>query len=258
MTLTVDEFGPSDAPPVVLLHGVGTTGWMWTRQIAALSNELRLLVLDLPGHGRSRAVPWTSLADTASLVADLVAERTTDGRAHVVGLSLGGYVTLHLAATAPRTVSSALVSGVNVLPLPGSGRLRVLSALITPVMSWGPVVRANARALRVPEADLPGYTAAARTTSPRAFRRASDEALDYRVPVDAGASPVPLLAVAGEREHDLTRRSQSRIADAFPAGQARLAPGVGHAWNGERPDLFTAMVRAAVAGAPLPQELLPA
>jgi len=34
--------------------------------------------------------------------------------------------------------------------------------------------------------------------------------------------------------------------------------GVGHAWNGERPDLFAAMIRAAVAGAQLPDELLPA
>jgi len=32
-------------------------------------------------------------------------------------------------------------------------------------------------------------------------------------------------------------------------------PGVGHGWNGERPELFTAMIRSRVTGAPLPGEL---
>ncbi|MET7336075.1 hypothetical protein [Nonomuraea sp. NPDC005650] len=63
--------------------------------------------------------------------------------------------------------------------------------------------------------------------------------------------------MAGENEHDLTRRSLAAIATTFPRGRARLAPGVGHAWNGERPELFTAMIRAVVMGERLPEELRP-
>jgi hypothetical protein len=47
------------------------------------------------------------------------------------------------------------------------------------------------------------------------------------------------------------------IAAAFPEGVACLASGVGHAWSGEKPELFTAMIRAEVTGDRLPEELIP-
>nr|WP_279433316.1 alpha/beta hydrolase [Micromonospora sp. KC606] len=255
--MSVHEAGPADGLPVVLLHGVGTTGWMWTKQLSTLAGELRLLVPDLPGHGRSSTLPWVSIPQTSRLVAEMISARTTDGRAYVVGLSLGGYVGVHLAATAPEVVAGAIVSGVNVLPLPHSGRLRLMGALIAPVMKWGPVLRANARALNVSAEDLGGYQAAARTTSRQAFRRVNSEALDFRLPDEAKSSRCSVLAVAGENEHDLTRRSQSVIASTFPNAQACLAPGVGHAWNGENAELFSAVIRSRVTGAALPDELMP-
>ena len=255
MAIFVQETGPADAPAVVLLHGVGTSGWMWRRQATALAADLRVLVPDLPGHGQSNTHPWVSIADTARLVAEVIAARAPDGRAHVVGLSLGGYVGVHLTATTPQVVTGATVSGVNVLPFPHPGRLRLMGELIAPVMKWGPMVRANARALNVPAEDVDGYVTAARSTSRQAFRLVNREALEFRLPAEAGECPCPVLAVAGENEHDLTKRSLTAIAAAFPAGEARLVPGVGHGWNGERPELFTAMIRSRVTGAPLPGEL---
>jgi hypothetical protein len=66
------------------------------------------------------------------------------------------------------------------------------------------------------------------------------------------------LAVAGENGHDLTKRSQSVIATStFPNAQACLAPGVGHASNGENAELFSAVIRSRVTGASLPDELIP-
>ncbi|MBF8185254.1 alpha/beta fold hydrolase [Nonomuraea sp. K274] len=257
MAIFVQEVGAVEAPTVVLLHGVGTSGWMWTKQVSALADDMHVLVPDLPGHGRSNTQPWISIADTARLVAEAIAARAPEGRAYVVGLSLGGYVAAHLAATAPEALSGAILSGVNVLPFPNPGRLRLMGTLMAPVMKWGPVLRANARALNVPAEDVDGYQSAARATSRQAFRRVSDEALGFRLASKAADSPCPVLAVAGANEHDLTRRSLVDIAAAFPNGEACLAPGVGHAWSGEKPGLFTAMIRARVTGGRLPEELIP-
>ncbi|WP_146615912.1 alpha/beta fold hydrolase [Nonomuraea aridisoli] len=124
-------------------------------------------------------------------------------------------------------------------------------------MKLGPVLRANARALNVPAEDLDGYQDAARTTNRQAFRKVNDEAPGFRLPARSGDCSCPVLAVAGENEHDLTKGSPADIAAAFPSGEARLAPGVGHGWNGEKPELFTAMIRARVMGEPLPGELVP-
>src|SRR3712207_7557940 len=94
----VREAGPAGAPTVVLLHGLGTSGWMWDRVVPALERDLHVLVVDLPGHGDSRTTPWESLEATAAAVARLVGDRASGGAAHLAGLSLGGYVAAALAA----------------------------------------------------------------------------------------------------------------------------------------------------------------
>ena len=43
--------GPPQAPPMLLLHGTGTAGWIWQPNIAALSEHYRTYVVDLPGEG---------------------------------------------------------------------------------------------------------------------------------------------------------------------------------------------------------------
>lgn len=254
--LSVRETGPDDAPTVVLLHGVGTSGWMWRQLVEALEDELHVLTVDLPGHGRSAATAWVSMQDSAAAVADVIADRAHGGAAHLVGLSLGGYLAADLAATRSPLVPSALVSGVNVLPFPRPRLMRAAGRLMAPLMTSGPVLRANARALRVPPEDLAGYAEAARAMAPGTFVRVGAELMDYRPPAGAASSSSRVLAVAGAKEQDLIVRSLVELARAFPRGRARTVPGVGHAWNGEVPDLFAAVVRAHVAGAPLPDQLV--
>jgi pimeloyl-ACP methyl ester carboxylesterase len=255
MSLAVQESGPSTAPTVVLLHGVGTTVWMWRRLIADLEDDLHVLAVDLPGHGASAGTPWTSMPATVAAVADVIGARAQGGTGHVVGLSLGGYVATELAVHRADLVDSAVVSGVNVLPFPRPWLMQVAGRLMAPFMTRGPMLRANARALGVADEDVEGYARAARSMAPGTFLRVGGELLHYRVPPGAGASPVHLLAVAGENEQRLIRDSLPLLAGAFPHGRAALAPGVGHAWNGEAPELFAAVVRAQVTGGPLPEEL---
>jgi pimeloyl-ACP methyl ester carboxylesterase len=253
--LSAAESGRGHDVTVALVHGVGTTGWMWRRLVEAVDGELHVLNVDLPGHGANAGRPWVSMSDTVTAVADLIATRAHGGVAHVVGLSLGGYVGVDLAAGRPDLVPSALVSGVNVLPFPRPALMRMAGYAMAPFMTRTPMLRANARALGVPSEDFAGYAEAARSTARGTFLRVGRELLDYRVPDAAGTSSSRVLAVAGAKEHELIRRSLTTIAGAFPDGLARVVPGVGHAWNGERPALFAELVRAHVAGTALPEGL---
>lgn len=257
MTLFVAEAGERGAPAVVLLHGAGLSGWMWARQAAALSGELHLLIPDLPGHGRSNHLPWTSIADTAAAIADVVAARTDDGRAHVVGLSLGGYVGLHLAATASWP-TGLIVSGSSVLPFPHRRLIMIMTSAMSPFLRSTTLLRANARTLKIPAEDFAEFSAAALATDARTVRQVTAEAIAFRLPDGAATSDCPVLAVAGGGEHDLVRRSVPKIAAGFPHGEGRLIAGVGHAWNGERPEVFSAMIKARVLGGDLPEPLRPA
>ena len=248
--------GASSAPTVVLLHGVGTTSWMWRRLVADLSGSLRVLTIDLPGHGENAATAWTSMADTVSRVAEVVRAVAPEG-GHLVGLSLGGYVALDLAAEHPELVLSATASGVNVLPFRRPGLMRAAGRVMSPFMTSRTMLKANARALGVPPEDFDGYAAAARSMAPGTFLSVGGELMDYAVPAAAGRSTSRVLAVAGGQEQSLILQSLPRIAEAFVHGRACIAPGVGHAWNAQAPELFAAMVRAQVSDSALPAGLSP-
>ena len=253
--LSFTAVGPRSAATCVLLHGVGTSGWMWRALIDDLSKDFHVLTPDLPGHGASNRRPWRSMADTVAAVAALISGHAQNGSAHVVGLSLGGYVGLDLAAAHPDVVPSATVSGVNVLPFPRPRLMRAAGRALSPLMTTGVMLRANARALGVPPEDFAGYAEAAKSMAPRTFLAVGEELMTYSVPAAAAHSTTRVLALAGSHEQPLIRKSLSLIAAAFPQGAARLVPEVGHAWNGQLPDLFAATVRAHISGSALPEQL---
>lgn len=249
--------GDPDAPTVVLLHGLGTTSWMWRRLVDDLAGDLHVVSVDLPGHGASARTPWRSMADTGVRVAEVVRQAAQNRSVHLVGLSLGGYVALNLAAERPGMVATATASGVNVLPFPRPRLMRAAGHMMSPFMSTGVMLRANARALGVPAEDFDGYADAARSMARGTFLAVGNELMEYCIASTADASTSRVLALAGREEQSLIVQSLPRIAAAFPNGAARIAPGVGHAWNGQAPELFAATVRAQIAGATLPEDLSP-
>jgi 3-oxoadipate enol-lactonase/4-carboxymuconolactone decarboxylase len=96
--------GPVGAPAVVLLPGVGTTPASWDAVAGPLAEQLRVIRPDWPGHDGVAVEPGrTTIDDLARGVLAVMDEVGVD-RAHVVGLSLGGMVGLHLAAAHPGRV----------------------------------------------------------------------------------------------------------------------------------------------------------
>ncbi len=83
--------------PLLLIHGLGGTGQSWAPVLAGLAEHRELIVIDLPGHGRS---PARSDSGTfAGLVAGVEAFIAAKGLggASVAGSSLGARIALELA-----------------------------------------------------------------------------------------------------------------------------------------------------------------
>jgi pimeloyl-ACP methyl ester carboxylesterase len=129
MALYVHETGIPGAPSIVFLHGVGASGWMWAKQTASLA-DFHCLTVDLPGHGKSNQETWVSLRNTADQIAAIIQERPTNGRAHLVGLSLGGYVALALLEHHADVLDRVVISGVTAAPMPNRALLPVQLGLM--------------------------------------------------------------------------------------------------------------------------------
>jgi pimeloyl-ACP methyl ester carboxylesterase len=89
----------------------------------------------------------------------------------------------------------------------------------------------------------------------QAYRRIWEEAVEFCVPPSLKLVTNPTLITAGGSETNIIKQTVVTIPKLMPNAQGRLAPGRGHGWNIEAPDLFTTMIRAWVSGTPLPAGL---
>ena len=106
--LHVEERGDGD--PLLLLQGLGQGMWVWRDQVRAFVERFRTIAYDTRGTGRSPvpAEPY-GIGDLADDAAEILAGRA----AHVVALSMGGYVALTLALAHPELVRSLVLIGTG-------------------------------------------------------------------------------------------------------------------------------------------------
>lgn len=103
MALNVVELGQPGGRPVLALHGITGHALRW-RGLAAELPDVRLLAVDLRGHGHS---PWAPPWHVEQHVADALAVLDEHGldRVPVIGHSFGGTIAVHLARAAPERVA---------------------------------------------------------------------------------------------------------------------------------------------------------
>ncbi|HEY5628290.1 MAG TPA: alpha/beta fold hydrolase [Candidatus Limnocylindrales bacterium] len=117
--------GPAGAPAIVFVHGTRLTRAQWSAQMRLLAPRFRCIAVDLPGHGTLSHEPFT-LDGSADLVAAAIGAEAADGRAVIVGLSLGGYVAIHTADRHPERVAGLVLCGCSAEPA-GPGALPFLA-----------------------------------------------------------------------------------------------------------------------------------
>jgi pimeloyl-ACP methyl ester carboxylesterase len=233
--------GPIHAPAIVFLHGTRLSRAAWTPQVQALADEFRVIAVDLPGHGDRSPEPF-SLAAAVEVVADAIREEAAEGRAVVVGLSLGGYVAMALAADHPDLVRGLVVAGASAEPVGiRAVPYRLLAVAFARLMTSRPE-RLNARFFRwrYPPAIADPIIASGfwPAGGAAALRALVGQRFGPRLAAYAG----PILIVNGE--YDLLFRL---TAPRFAAGAAdvrrlRLA-GATHLSNLDRPAAFSLAIR---------------
>lgn len=239
-------------PAVLLLHGFTGRGTAWGGFADAVARRRRLVLVDLPGHGRSGAAdPARMSVERAADDLAAVLGRLGAAPAAVVGYSLGARVALRLAAAHPAAVRRLVLESPSAgIADPGERAARraadegLAAALerdgIAPfVDAWErqpvfashaalpPRVAARQRAIRL--ASRPAGLAA----SLRGAGQGTMEPLHARL---AGVA-VPALVVAGALDGPGLPRARE-VAAGLPAARLAVVDGAGHTPHLERPAAF--------------------
>jgi pimeloyl-ACP methyl ester carboxylesterase len=98
---------------ILFIHGLGSQGKDWRKQVKFFSENYRCIVVDLRGHGQSDHIPPFDIPTFANDIIDLI-EYLEISSLHMVGISLGGMVAFQIATEKPYFLKSLTI--VNALP----------------------------------------------------------------------------------------------------------------------------------------------
>jgi pimeloyl-ACP methyl ester carboxylesterase len=104
-----------EGPPLVLVHGLSGAWQNWLEQIPRLSQQHRVIAIDLPGFGASPMPPWEiSISAYGSFVRDFC-EKLGVSRCALVGNSMGGFIATEVAISDPDRIDKlVLVSAAGI------------------------------------------------------------------------------------------------------------------------------------------------
>ncbi|MCE9579698.1 MAG: alpha/beta fold hydrolase [Deltaproteobacteria bacterium] len=249
-------FRPGQGTPVVAIHGFGGDKETWLLWAPWLARRRPLLLIDLPGHGGSRAIDDRGAGAKAQAQAVLaVMDACGLERAVICGNSMGGGIAQRLARTWPERIvglvlvasvahdfaeselTRELAAGRNML-MPGSGELEQF------------VKRMVEKPPRVPKA-IQRYVASERVRlQPRlaelwaAWTAVSG---DDAVPHDPEAIGQPALVIHGDRDRVIALETAQRLAARMPAARLEVLQGIGHVPQLEEPRRVARLVEAFLA-----------
>jgi esterase len=252
------EWGPSDGPPLVLLHGLRAHAYIWSRPAPYLVPAYRLLAPDFRGHGDS---DWSDDGyGTSRYVADFAAwvDAQGLGRFPLVGHSAGGRVAVSYAATHPERVERLVV--VDMGPDVGPTRPFDPALAALPQRTFDDlhhVVRVlRERYPRVGAAYLRRLARASVRPGPegrltwkwdKRVRGQLRPAEEFRA--DLRALRCPVLIVRGGEAASLSAESAAEMQALVPSEcQIAIIPRTSHMLAEERPARFAATVRAFLEG----------
>jgi 2-hydroxymuconate-semialdehyde hydrolase len=111
-----------DRPPVLLLHGLGTSSYLWRNVMRAVGHDTASIAPDLVGLGRSELAPGSVDLQSQALAMLHVLDAWEIDRVIVAGHDIGGSIAVHLVSLAPdRVAGLALVDApvhADVWPVP--------------------------------------------------------------------------------------------------------------------------------------------
>jgi pimeloyl-ACP methyl ester carboxylesterase len=248
--LYVQTAGKADRPALLFLHGGGLSSRQWQPQIERLSDEFYCIAPDLAEQGQSAQIRPFTLRKSAEQVAAIVRRYAPQGKAHVIGLSLGGAVALSLLQIAPEVVDHVLISGTAA----GLGKL------------LGGITRSSTWMYRLLPSSWLVSMAYMQFGIPAEYRQLLHD--DLKISMTAhftdsyvrelmnmtlpSAVTSPVLVVVGEHETVPAKQAAHKLVGALRGARGLEIPAVGHVWNLQAPDLFAELVRAWVQNRPLP------
>ena len=245
-------------PPLLLLHGLGTSCETWYRTIGPLSERHTVFAPDLAGHGESGGPKLRRSVEPIVEALDAMCAHEGIDSGAIVGHSLGGLVAIRFALAHPERVTHLVLVDAGGIGPELSWLLRLAAIPLMGRLVFGParlfVRHAGKRAIEPPGRVDTNLLKAMHRSKPlhvtsHVVRGAVRSGAERLGPVDdafllprLGEIPAPVLVLWGEQDRLFPAEQLEGVREACPLVKIKTFPDVGHWPYAEVPDEFNAAV----------------
>jgi pimeloyl-ACP methyl ester carboxylesterase len=245
------EAGRADAPPIVLLHGVGANSMHWRYQFAGLSDHFHVVAWNAPGYvltdGFVTETPGPK--DYADALADFLDVLKLD-RVSIVGNSFGTRVAQCFTVYYPNRVAKLALTGLGAGPrgMSEEDKNKILTLRRGQISKggFGSGERvANLVAAKTSKETLELVANVLRATNPRGFMHGVGLGLaDGYSPQEVAAKmTMPVLMIQGtEDKVNVLEKNAALLAKVLPDGKLVMMDGLGHLPEVEAPEAVNKML----------------
>lgn len=261
----VERYGHGGAP-VLLVHGFGTSSFVWREVAPQLAiNNCTAFAVDLFGYGESDRpfdADFGIVAQAEYLDRALTALRLRS--ATVVGLDLGGAVCLALAGLRPDRVERLILVNPIALDEVPAGDIksmqkntaRFVLRVSRGVLGAAPLLGELLRGSVADQQHMPDPLVA-RYLAPYVGKEGVDHLLALARSVDGedleeidlGTLPQPTLIVWGEQDKWVNPRFPDKLAETIPGSRLARMPNVGRLVPEESPEALGGLILDFLSGA---------
>ena len=252
-TLAYIDMGDPRGTPVVLIHGYTDNARDWVPLIPWLSKHLRLIVIDLRGHGRSSKPECCYTRIDFAYDIKLLLDALGVARADIVGHSLGSIVAQTFAEFWPERTDRVVLISSTGGPRPGTppappkfdyaAAIRALKEPIDPdsqfmIEWWSSPTAVDADFIRRQRRDAAAIPL-------RVWLAVLDQALiDSDLQRTLPRLKAPTLLIWGEKDPLMEEEVRQTLREALPQAEVKVFPGLGHNPFWEEPAHCAAVINA--------------
>jgi pimeloyl-ACP methyl ester carboxylesterase len=253
VTLAYVPFGDPSGPPVVLIHGYTDNARDWVPLLPYLSPHLRLILVDLRGHGRSSKPECCYTRLDFAYDIKLLLDALQIQRADIVGHSMGSFVAQTFAEFWPERTGRVVLISSSGGPKSGTAekkpafdyatQIRQLHEPIDPespfmIEWWSSPTPVDADFLRRQRQDAAGIPL-------RVWLAVLDQGLvggDLQKTLPRLRAPT--LLIWGAKDPLMPEEVRQTLRSALPRAQVKVFPGLGHNPFWEQPQACAEVINA--------------
>jgi pimeloyl-ACP methyl ester carboxylesterase len=225
-----------DGTPVMFLHGAGVSGWMWEPVQSMLRVDVKAVVPDLPGFGRSSNHVYPGHSEVVAELVGVLRDASPKGVV-VVGFSLGAQLALLLSATHPELVRGAVVVSAETEPAHFQRATLALLSATAPLAKREWFARLQGSQLAVPAHLMDRYVRDSKGMSRATLLASVAENIRFTLPAPPEHGSTPMHIMVGGNERPVMLRSARSTAAARSHATLDVVSGAGHDLPFTRPEL---------------------